>query len=77
MRTLLMTSMVLSCGLLWATGAEAAPARKPTRCCIMVPAETGPEKRPYCFNIEARPARRARRVCKLVGGEPQRPAVVR
>jgi hypothetical protein len=73
MRTLLLTSILV----LWGTGADAAPARKPTRCCIMVPAETGSGTRPYCFNIEARPARRGRRVCRLIGGEPQRPAVVR
>ena len=73
MRTLVLTSIVL----FWGVDADAAPVRKPTRCCIMVPAENGTDKRPYCFNIEARPARRGRRVCKLVGGEPLRTAAVR
>ena len=39
-------------------GAEAAPARKETRCCIKVPGDDGIGTRPYCFNIVAKPARR-------------------
>ena len=70
MRTLLLMSMLV----FWGLEADAAPARRVTRCCIMVTADDGAE-RPYCFNIEARPLRRGRRACRLIGGTPQRPAI--
>ena len=68
MRTLLVMSILL----LWGIEADAAPARRVTRCCITVPADGGGD-RPYCFNIDARPARRARRACRVIGGTPQVP----
>ena len=58
-----------------ATASDAA-MRRPTRCCIMVPADDGVGQRPYCFALKVKPARYGRRVCKLVGGVPQ-PAVER
>jgi len=69
MRTLLLMTGLLMLG---SGQADAAAGRRDTRCCIMVPADDGSE-RPYCFNIDARPARRGRRLCRLIGGEPQRP----
>ena len=72
MRMLLVTTMLL----LWGIEADAATARRVTRCCIMVAADGGGQ-RPYCFNIETRPARRGRRACRVIGGEPQRTAAAR
>jgi hypothetical protein len=69
MRTLIVTTILL----LAAGGGEAEAARRPTRCCVMVPADDGGE-RPWCFNLRTRSPRRGRRVCRLIGGQPQRPA---
>ena len=68
MRTSFLALLVaLAAGPAVADGAT----RRPTRCCIMVPAESGGE-RPYCFVLNVRPAHRGRRICRLVGGVPQR-----
>lgn len=56
-----------------AGGARVEAARRPIRCCIMVPADGGGE-RPYCFVLNVKPARWARRACRAVGGRPERVA---
>jgi hypothetical protein len=67
MRTLLLLTMLLAPVVL----AEARP-RRHTTCCIMVPTAEGGE-RPYCFILNVRPARYGRKVCRRIGGKPQRP----
>jgi hypothetical protein len=64
--------MAVALGLaVWSGGEPAEAKRRPRRCCIMVPDDGGGE-RPYCFVVNARPARYARRVCRAVGGRPER-----
>ena len=39
----------------------------------MDPAEGG--ERPYCFILNVRPARYGRKVCRRIGGKPQRTTI--
>ena len=68
MRTLLLLTMLLA-----PVVTEARP-RRHTTCCIMVPTAEGGE-RPYCFILNVRPARYGRRVCRRIGGKPERTTV--
>jgi hypothetical protein len=68
-----MTVVVLAFALL-APAEHSEARRRPIRCCVMVPDGQGGE-RPWCFNVNARPARFARKVCRIVGGTPSVPRV--
>ena len=69
MRLTIVAVLVLT-ALGWGAPAEGI-RRRPTRCCVMVRDADGTE-RPYCFILNVRPARYGRRVCRLIGGVPQR-----
>lgn len=68
-----MTVTLLVVALLVGGGEARAARRRSIRCCVMVPAPTEGETRPYCFVLNVRPARQARHVCRALGGRPGRP----